>query len=105
VRLIASATAALAAVAILAPSASADHYEGTIDDIKDAVAVSQPYHPCLTDITIPDCVNWVLDESLYTVQELRRIYNEEIQARIDPQYCKVHYILDGTPCPDRTPNL
>ena len=107
-RLIASATAALAAVAIAAPAASADHYETTIDRVRDAVTMEQPavpYHPCLFDVTVPNCVNWALDTGLETVQELRRVYNEEIQPAIDPQYCKVHYILDGTPCPDRTPTL
>ncbi len=103
-RLIASAAAALAAAAVLAPAASADHLETTVDRITSA-EISQPYHPCLTDITLPNCVNWALDEAQYTWAELRRIYNEEIQATIDPQYCKVHYILDGTPCPDRTPTL
>ena len=96
--------AALAATAAFAAPASADHYETTIDRLR-SIEIAQPDHPCLTDITLPNCVNWALDEASMTLEELRRIYNEEIQAKIDPQYCKVHYILSGERCPDRTPNL
>jgi hypothetical protein len=94
------ATAACAAVAAAAALAASPASAAT--DPADF----DPYHPCLTQITLPNCVNWALDTASRELEVLRALYNDEVQPRLDPQLCKVNYIVTGEePCPHPVPTL
>ena len=61
--------------------------------------------PCLSDPTLPTCVNEAIDDAEAAIESVRSTYNNQVQPLADSGACQAYTLLTGKPCPKLVPNL
>jgi hypothetical protein len=56
-------------------------------------------NPCITNPSLPTCVNYAFDAAIRSVHVARDTYNNDIQPAINDPACTAFTVATGQPCP------
>ena len=61
--------------------------------------------PCVSDPSLPTCVNDAFDKAIWAAETGRNFYNYRVQPLANDGACQVYTLATGKPCPKLIPNI